>query len=114
MPSSSLSRHAPSLSVVAALISIPLSCMPGMADTIIYTWIEDDGQAVAGQLVVNSSAQAAGQITASDIISFSWTGLHDTYNATPPLIPDPLPISTLDAGFAGSPPAHLGNVVGLG
>jgi hypothetical protein len=72
-----------------------------MAGTITYTWHEDDGQLVSGQLLVNSSARAAGQITPSDISSFSWTGLFDTYTAAPPLFPNPLPISTLDAGFTG-------------
>lgn len=40
---------------------------------LIYTWHEDDGQDVTGQLILKNSAQAAGGFGLSDIISFTFT-----------------------------------------
>ena len=48
---------------------------------IVYTWHEDDGQAVTGSLVVRNSALAAGVVTTADIVSFAFSG--PGFSATP-------------------------------
>jgi hypothetical protein len=71
------------------------------AGSITYTWNEDDGQNVTGQLVVSSAAQTAGAINLADITSFSFGGeIHGfPFEFTLPYVIGsfPIPISMSDA-----------------
>jgi hypothetical protein len=85
-----------------------LSWLPGLALTtstahagnILYTWVEDDTLKYSGSLLVKGTAQAAGQIAASDIISFTFTTPNSNYDKND-ILTDflPIPISTTNAGF---------------
>jgi hypothetical protein len=65
---------------------------------ITYTWHEDDGQNVTGALLVQTAAQAAGQIMSSDVESYSFN-IGSLSNPFTNLDPDtfPIPISKADA-----------------
>ncbi len=61
------------LSVLSWLPGLALTTPSAHAGNILYTWVEDDSLKYSGSLLVKGTAQAAGQITASDIISFTFT-----------------------------------------
>jgi hypothetical protein len=61
--------------------------------------VEDDARIVHGTLVVNSTAQTNGGITLGDVISFSWSDSYESYTSVTTFFPNPLPISTMNAGF---------------
>jgi hypothetical protein len=84
------------------LAGLPLAPRAATAD-ITYTWHEDDGLNVTGQLDVNSAAQAAGQIQLSDVLSFDFSVPIGTFTLSDLNSGFPLPISTLDAAPTGSP-----------
>jgi hypothetical protein len=65
---------------------------PGVADagSITYTWHEDDGQNVTGQLIVSDLALFAGQITQTDVIAFAFDTPRSFFTQAklfPPTIP---------------------------
>lgn len=81
---------------------VVLAPLTAKAD-ITYTWNEDDGKSVTGSMTVLSAAQVAGQITFSDVTSFTFTTTIDTYtsaNMSP--FTFPLPISPTDAAPTSS------------
>ena len=107
--SSDLSRVSPSrmpglvCMVLATALCVSLDPSHARGGDIVYTWHDDDNGSTFGYLEVKSTVQAAGNITFDDIINF---GFHspDTNYGFPfmGLSPNPVPISTLTAGFTGS------------
>jgi hypothetical protein len=88
------------LSVLSWLPGLALTTPTAQAGNILYTWVEDDSLKYSGSLLVKGSAQAAGQITASDIISFTFTTPNSSYDKSDILTEFlPIPISTTNAGF---------------
>lgn len=82
--------------------------LPGSSDagTITYTWEKGDGSPSSGDLVVNSVAQANGQIQFVDVVSFSFTVHFQTAvaNFTTADLANmnfPFAISTVTAGPTG-------------
>ena len=59
------------LIVAVTIICISFVNMPSRAGSIVYTWNEDDGQAVTGTLIVGSEALQNGQFQFADVQSFS-------------------------------------------
>ena len=58
-----------------------------------YLWHETDGQAVSGIMDVLSSAQLAGKINQSDVVSFSFSTPYPSSYATSDLVAASFPIS---------------------
>jgi hypothetical protein len=91
------------VSVLAALLWAGCHPMAARAN-VIYTWVEDDGQQVTGNLAVLGTAQPAGQINFADVVSFNWHDPHTSYT-TPNLDAGglwPIAINTLTAAFTGA------------
>jgi len=103
------------LCVLSALVWVGSPPTDARAD-IIYTWHEDDGQNVTGSLEVLNSAQPAGQITASNVVSFAWTDPYGAYNKADMLLYTnfPIPISTTTAEFTAPNNSALGIDAGNG
>ncbi len=55
------------------LLGLILAPRPATAGNITYTWVEDDAQKVTASFVVMCSAQAAGSIKFSDVVSYSFS-----------------------------------------
>ena len=84
-----------------ALASFVLLPQRASAGNITYTWVEDDTQIVTGSLVVLGTAQQAGNITSTDVVSFAFSvpapdSTYDTSNFVS-FAPFPIPISVTDA-----------------
>jgi hypothetical protein len=69
------------MSVLSALVCVAHQPAPAVAGNITYTWVEDDGAPVTGSLVVTDAALTAGEITLSNLVSFSWIDPIATYTA---------------------------------
>ncbi len=69
---------------------------------ITYTWVEDDGYNVSCKLVVNSAAQTNGQITLSDVVSFSFSTPQASWTSLDELDPSTIPISMSNAAPTGT------------
>ncbi len=79
------------LAVVTFWMCFFMAVRPTRAN-IVYLWVETDHQAVAGVLDVLSSAQPAGMINLSDVVSFTFTTPSSSY-ATADLVASTFPIS---------------------
>jgi PEP-CTERM motif len=100
--------------IVLAGLGLVCLAAPARAD-LIYTWNEDDGQAVTGSLDVNSVALTNGVIQNADVIAFSWSDPFASYG-TSDLAPftEGIPISTINGSFTDNtsfPRSVDGNLV---
>jgi hypothetical protein len=78
--------------VATSLLLFVVPSTPSRAD-ISYLWHETDGQFVSGTLDVLSSAQPAGMINQSDVVSFSFSTPYPSSYATSDLVASSFPIS---------------------
>ena len=90
------------LAVVTFWMCLFMTTTPSRAD-IVYLWVETDGQSVSGSLDVLSSAQPAGMINLSDVVSFSFTTPSPSSYTAADLVASsfPISISTSTALFSG-------------
>ena len=89
------------LALAASAWVLPATVEAGSIIT--YTWHDDDSEGTSGYLEVNASAQAAGSISLADVVGFTFHAPDTNYNYPfLGLSPDPVPISTLTAGFTSS------------
>ena len=83
------------------LVGLILAPRPATAGNITYTWVEDDKQTVTASFVVKGTAQAAGSIKFSDVVSYSFSNPKLTLTFTTKDLSDfdfPMSISKTDAG----------------
>ena len=71
-------RHATALvhctfGILFMLLGLSLAPRPATAGNIIYTWVEDDAQKVTASFEVKGTAQAAGSIKFTDVVSYSFS-----------------------------------------
>ena len=89
------------LALAASAWVLPATVEAGSIIT--YTWHDDDSEGTSGYLEVQASAQAAGSISMADVVGFTFHAPDTNYNYPfLSLSPDPVPISTLTAGFTSS------------
>jgi hypothetical protein len=68
------------LCTLMMLVGLVLVPRPATAGNITYTWVEDDSQKVTASFVVKGTAQAAGSIKFTDVVSYSFS--NPTLNLT--------------------------------
>jgi hypothetical protein len=95
--------------LVTLLLLTGAALAPGVADagSITYTWHEDDGQNVTGQLIVSDLALFAGQITQPDVIAFAFDTPFESFTQAVLFVPTiPIDMTT------GAPTAPHSGLVG--